>query len=279
MKMTALKPLLAAIQDGNHLNAVKEIDALLVHETGTGWIRDMSKLRAFLIDGTPRFSIMALKGNIKEPFVSFSSLAGAGFCAGAGECLKFCYSFKAWRYPAAFCRQVQNTILLDSIEGRHLISCSLSKATKGKETTFRLYVDGDFRNLSDVKFWMEALKAMPHVSAYGYSKSFEEFLSYSESNTFPDNYILNISGGHRHTLELVEQMKGLPITRGEFVAVRVPHKVTSAMHGDRSHQKVLRETYGRKSFTCGGKCGECTPVGHACGSRAFQNVDIIIAVH
>ena len=52
-----------------------------------------------------------IKGNGKLPFLSFSTLP-AVTCPGAGDCLVYCYSYKAWRQPAAFFRQVQNTLLM-----------------------------------------------------------------------------------------------------------------------------------------------------------------------
>ena len=103
------------------------IDDILTKETGAHWIRDLTKLKAFLLDGSPKFSIMAKDGNGKLPFLAFSSLAGKGFCIGAGDCLSFCYSFKAWRYPAAFCRQAQNSALLQSGSGREHILDAIDK--------------------------------------------------------------------------------------------------------------------------------------------------------
>ena len=97
--------------------AIAAIDTILLTETGAHWVRDLNKLKAFLIDGAPRFSIFAKDGNGKLPFLAFSSLPGKGFCVGAGDCLSFCYSFKAWRYPAAFCRQVQVLEIVPGIQG------------------------------------------------------------------------------------------------------------------------------------------------------------------
>ena len=34
-----------------------------------------------------------------------------------------------------------------------------------------------------------------------------------------------------------------------------------------------------KVFACPGRCGTCTPKGHACGSRALTGVPIVIATH
>lgn len=81
------------------------------------WKRDLLSLaRAFLALGkgkiapkwrTP-FKVFKLKGNTKLPFATFSTLPIVT-CPGAGECADWCYSFTAWRYPAAFARQLQNT--------------------------------------------------------------------------------------------------------------------------------------------------------------------------
>lgn len=69
-----------------------------------------------------RWGILAGDGNQKLPFVAYSELPMAT-CPGAGSCGVYkkdsrsgapasgwCYSFKAWRYPAAFTRQFLNTL-------------------------------------------------------------------------------------------------------------------------------------------------------------------------
>ena len=91
------------------------------------------------------FSVFTV-GNVKLPFLSFSTLPDVT-CPGAGECLDYCYSFKAWRYPSAFFRQVQNTILMSNF---NIIETELSKILsrptfrRADKIDFRLYVDGDF---------------------------------------------------------------------------------------------------------------------------------------
>ena len=65
------------------------------------WLKDGEKLP---------FSVFTV-GNMKLPFLNFSTLP-AVTCSGAGSCLNWCYSFKAWRYPSAFFRQCQNTLLM-----------------------------------------------------------------------------------------------------------------------------------------------------------------------
>lgn len=290
MELKNLDQLIEASKLGNNCQAIDAINNLIENEDKPGWIKELNKLKAFLTTGDVQFSIFIKDGNIKQPFLSFSGIPGNGFCPGAGDCVNFCYSFRAWRYPAAFCRQVQNTFLLNSEIGQANILSELDnilatrKFQKMDRVDFRLYVDGDFRSVEDIHFWMEALRNRPKIACYGYSKSFLELLGYDTAldvtgDTWPDNYLLNVSGGHKHTQSIVNHVKRLPITRGSFIAVPVGHKVTSKDHGTSEHNKVLRASFGRKAFTCPGKCGTCTPSGHACGSDRFRDLDIIIAIH
>lgn len=269
-------------------------EALKSDSVKPSWRCHMMKLALFceqLAEGIsePAFTIIA-EGNSKLPFLSFSAMPGFGFCPGSGDCRDWCYSFSAWRYPAAFCRQAQNTLLLSSNAGRASITSALNtqlrrpKYQKLDRVDFRLYVDGDFRSVEDINFWMSLISSNPKLATYGYSKSFHEFLGYDialelRGATWPSNYVLNVSSGHRHTPGIVRAIEALPITRGRFIAVAMPKRARSTDHGDRDHQKELRDHYGKTAFTCPGSCGTCTPSGHACGSKRFANVDIIIAAH
>lgn len=247
-------------------------------DIGVHWDRDLTKLLAFINDGEPRFSIFAKDGNGKLPFLAFSSAPGKGFCIGAGDCLNWCYSFRAWRYPAAFCRQMQNAIMLQTESGRERILAALDKfKPKTGQVDFRLYVDGDFTGDSDVSFWFNALNDRPWLSAYGYSKSWETLIDYS--GLVPNNYRLNLSSGSKYSDSVKDKLKTRSFVRGEFKAVNIGRKVKSSDHGNREHQAELRRAYGQKAFTCPGLCGSCTKSGHACGSARFKDVDIIIAVH
>jgi hypothetical protein len=267
-----------AVAEKDIPGAIAAIDTILLTETGAHWVRDLTKLKAFLADGAPRFSIFAKDGNGKLPFLAFSSLPGKGFCVGAGDCLSFCYSFKAWRYPAAFCRQVQNSILLQTKAGkRHILSALDQFKPKAGAIDFRLYVDGDFTGVADIQFWMEALTARPWLLTYGYSKSWQSFLDYK--GIVPSNYKLNLSSGSKYDDSVKDKLKAFDYVRGEFIAVSVGHKVATQDHAKRDHQATLRQVYAKKAYTCTGKCGDCTPVGHACGSDRFKGIDIIIAVH
>ena len=137
------------------------------------WGYNAQKLLDALRVDSFAFSIF-VKGNGKLPFYAFSALPKYS-CPGAGDCLEWCYSFRAWRYPAAFFRQLQNTILLtyrpETISDAFLslpigIGC-------------RLYVDGDFESSDRVAFWMKLLEQRTDVNAYGYSKSWAELLEYN----------------------------------------------------------------------------------------------------
>jgi len=279
MKREQCKQIASAIAVKDYQQASSLIQAELSKpDIGVHWKRDLSKLRDFLKDDIPRFSIFAKDGNGKLPFLAFSSAPGKGFCIGAGDCLNWCYSFRAWRYPAAFCRQMQNAVLLQTETGKECILSALDKfKPKTGQIDFRLYVDGDFTGESDVSFWFQALNNRPWLSAYGYSKSWETLINYK--GIVPGNYRLNLSSGSKYSDEIKNKLKSLSYVRGEFKAVSLGRKVKSSDHGKREHQAELRRAYGEKAFTCPGLCGSCTKSGHACGSARFAGVDIIIAVH
>lgn len=243
-----------------------------------------AKFRTLLASNVPQWPVFAKQGNSKLPFVSFSTLPGVT-CPGAGECLSFCYSFSSWRYPDSFFRQAQNAFLMrfypTVIGGEFEKLFKVKKLANGFD--FRLYVDGDFSSLHDVALWMNIIRNHPTVNAYGYSKSFALLLRYDNEGQWPTNYTVNLSSGHNADPVTAALFEALPIVRGRFSAVNVGYAVTSAMHGTKEHDAKVREVYaaqtGKKAFVCPGECGSCTPKGHACGSKRFQNVDIIIAVH
>jgi hypothetical protein len=124
------------------------------------------------------------------------------------------------------------------------------------------------------------MRYYPRVDFYGYSKSFRVLLDADARGiTMPGNYLLNLSGGHNADADTLAAIRLLPYVRGDFKAVPIGRKVRNADHGTRETNSALRAAYGAKAFPCPGKCGSCTPKGHACGSAAFKGVDIIIAVH
>lgn len=236
-----------------------------------GWFKAFTKLEALIISGAPQFKVFA-KGNSKLPFFAFSILPGGVSCPGAGPCLDFCYSFRAWRYPSAFARQCQNTLLMRF--DKPVISAALAKIPGSFD--FRLFVDGDFENMASVEFWMNEFKNNPQIKAYGYSKSFALLLGYNIVNTWPTNYALNVSSGHNASQAMVDYVKELPITRGEFVAVKIGFK---PVHGSVETNAAIRAQFDEKIFPCPGQCGACTGAGHACGMPKMKHRIIAIAIH
>ena len=234
-----------------------------------------------------------VEGNSKLPFWSFSTLPGAD-CPGAGDCLNWCYSFKAWRYPGSFFRQLQNSLLMRFQWGRNRILEAFHALPQ--DVTLRLYVDGDFRTVSDVMFWFDNLAHRKDIRAYGYSKSWQQFqdyarrmAAYSDEYAWPDNYALNLSSGSKHGAELRDFMAELPITRGEFVAIPIDGQGIPAKQRDRynsrEYHKRVRESAkqqfpGMNVLSCPGNCGECPSAvskrGHAC--EWFDGV-VAIGVH
>jgi len=269
------------------------------------WKQFARKFARWVTAGMPVDSLpfKAFKyGNSKLPFLAFSSLPGVT-CPGAGECLEWCYSFRGWRYPAAFFRQCQNTLLLQSSDGRRVLADTLRNEVKkhnkrerrriqhgqqlpAKPLYFRLYVDGDFANNSDVGFWFETLRSVPTLKAYGYSKSWELLRDYA--GQYPSNYKLNLSSGSKYAADetITAEMMGLTITRGMFNGVPLSGKYAKGfarfedanMHAE--VRSILKTQYpGLPVFSCTGKCGECTAGEHACGSDRFDKVLIGIGIH
>jgi len=223
--------------------------------------------------------IFAEEGNVKLPFVAFSALPivtcpGAGACAGIAErgaapnlAEAFCYSLRAWRYPAAFLRQCMNTLLLRF--NRRAIIDAFRALPEG--ITFRLYVDGDFDSAGTALFWFNLLRQRPDVACYGYSKSWA--ILESLGSAVPANYVLNLSsGGIDDTPEYRERMRGLPMTRGDFIALPIEGKFAKgfARYDDPEYHRAVRAAAAAaglgKVFSCPGQCGACTGAGHACGA-------------
>jgi hypothetical protein len=255
------------------------------------WARAWRKWELFLDNPTsPSWSIFGMEGNVKleggeKPFITFSGIPGIP-CPGAGECLTFCYSFKSWRYPDAFFRQLQNLYLLKTDEGRRTIATAF-EALPGDGRDLRLYVDGDFDSLSTLRFWFGLLDTRPEIPTYGYSKSWELLLLWDKlGQSFPTNYTLNASSGSKYGPDMQAQIAKLSCYRGTFDALPVTYKMPAKALEPRAWQawaQALRATarglgYG-KVFVCPGKCGACIPDGHACGSAKFKNVPIVIGQH
>tara|TARA_R110002167_G_scaffold287039_1_gene491936 strand:- start:74 stop:934 length:861 start_codon:yes stop_codon:yes gene_type:complete len=247
------------------------------------WSYHAKRLADWLGDGMADdapFTIFA-KGNSKLPFYAFSALPLVS-CPGMGACAKFCYSLRAWRYPAAFFRQLQNLLLLH--QSPATIADAFAKLPIA--ATLRLYVDGDIDSAETLGFWFKLLRERGDIQAYGYSKSWHVFLKFHADNgpaSFPSNYRLNLSSGSRYGADVAKRMKTLPCVRGEFVAV--PSAVKQLKDGSNWRQyaasvraSALATGHGRV-FVCPGKCGTCTASGHACGLGSFTGKTIAIGIH
>lgn len=280
-KFAKLQDFAIVVQTGDDIAISRALYQLQIDPAfgGTGWQANLNKLADVFATHTAKFSVFALGGNSKLPFVSFSTLPGVT-CPGAGDCINFCYSYRAWRYPAAFARMAQNAYLLRFAPNVIADAFSLIAADRPNGFDFRLYVDGDFSGGADVAFWMQLLHDTPNARAYGYSKSFAALLGYNLIGAWPTNYQLNISGGHNASATMVNYVKALPITRGEFVAVSIGRKVKSTDHGTIATNAALRAAFpDQKIFPCPGTCGTCTGKGHACGMPQMKNRVIAIAMH
>ena len=138
---------------------------------------------------------------------------------------------------------------------------------------------------------MDLIKTRPDIQVYGYSKSWVEFVALHLSGyAWPDNYLLNLSGGSRFGDGVRVAMDSLPVVRGEFLAVPVDrqhlknHSYQSRRNaGFRDYAKQVRENAGRKIIVCSGDCGDCLTIAgknqHACGSDRMRGVAIAIGTH
>jgi len=256
--------------------------------THQSWCANYEKFAQFWASGVPVFTTIT-KGNTKLHFFSFSAMPGKGFCPGAGECLKWCYSFKAWMHPGAFFRQLQNTLLLRW--GSPYLVEAWHRLPHGQ--TVRLYVDGDFDSLDTMQFWFRLVTARPDLTVYGYSKSWQLFLDYAKAgHEFPQNYTLNLSSGsiYEKIPAMRRAMGTLPITRGDFAAVKPETDILAAPNRRTDPAKWAKWAAAckaaaklvghEKAFVCPGKCYDCLPKGeHACGSSKFKNIPIVIGLH
>ena len=251
------------------LKYLKTLQTNEKHKTGTNGYY-LNKFVVWLEHGGKLPFQVFKVGNKKLPFLTFSSLPVVN-CPGALDCLVYCYSLKGWRYPAVFFGQLQNTILMQN--NFNFIALELEKMLKSKKfknaqkIDFRLYVDGDFKTIKDIKHWMELLKNNNLVNAYGYSKSLNLFSELNETGfQFPLNYVLNLSNGGKFDF-MKKALSKLDFVRGNFTAVK--GKISE-----------IRKQFKNKVFICPGECGSCTSVGHACGNNTiFKNMEIVIPIH
>lgn len=261
------KKLVAALDEFIAMVRAKS-EAYGFHESGAAvggdWLECAKISRDWIAAGPDKYpcpSDVFAQGNSKLPYWAFSTLPGVT-CPGAGICLRqknektgkmkrgFCYSFRGWRYPATFFRQLNLTMLLRLEDPWHIREALDQIAKTKPPVILRLYVDGDIDSMRTLRFWMTTLKKYPMIQAYGYSKSWDLFLKYDkEYGDWPSNYALNLSSGSRFDRipSMIEAMKKLPITRGEFKAVQI-YKIPKMVKGGKSRmakipQNIINEAY------------------------------------
>lgn len=112
-KFAKLQELAIAVQTGDDYVIARALLQLQCDPefSGPGWQTKLNKLADVFSQKTPQFSIFALGGNSKLPFVSFSTIPGVT-CPGAGDCINFCYSYRAWRFPQILIYSIRDCFLL-----------------------------------------------------------------------------------------------------------------------------------------------------------------------
>jgi len=148
------------------LEAVRFVKRQLERDPSERTIFGPSKSGRLLPFGI-RWGVLAGDGNSKLPFLAYSELPMAT-CPGAGECGVYkkdastgtiasgwCYSFKAWRYPAAFGRQFLNT-LAASCSRMFDVERQLGDGAAG--VNYWMDVDGGFKNLD--RSWQQYVKML-----------------------------------------------------------------------------------------------------------------------
>jgi hypothetical protein len=261
-------------------DSLKAVGAILVrvarelHGTGRSdvnargtWAYIMYRAGLRLLAGKPITKAFH-RGNTKLNYTNWSTLPGFT-CPGAGACLDFCYSFKAWRYPAAFCRQLSGTLML-KFDRRSIIE-AWKKLRKGD--VVRLYVDGDIDSIETFQFWCNLCNQRPDLKVYGYSKSWHILLDWHRmGRAFPPNYVLNVSSGSMFDADadMKAAVMALPISRGEFVAIPIEGNFAKgfARYADPAyHAAVLkagREAGYTRAVSCPGDCNACGHGQHWC---------------
>lgn len=186
-----------------------------------------------------------VSGNMKLPFAAWSEMPVIT-CPGAGGvkpgviseygatsptkvpgCAEWCYSLKGLRNPSVWYSRMRNTIAMTKGLAFPAIETAVRRIVaanrkKGKKTVLRIYVDGDFRSEKVIRGWMEVLGRLEDLTdfvAYGYSKSWKEFLALEDKIRWPRNYRLNVSSGSRHPKSLESRMMEHPVARGRFMAI------------------------------------------------------------
>lgn len=256
---------------------------LAARKPDTRWAPELRKLARWCrapLGPTP-WPVFMVDGNDKVPFVVYSSLSIV-MCPDRGECERWCYSRATWRHTGPYTRQLMNSLIL--AHRPDVIRDAFGELPDG--ITLRLYVDGDFDSPRTMALWFSLLAGRPDVKAYGYSKAWDMLYRAHLRGEWPPNYVVNLSDGGRTQLVERSTMEALPMVRGEFLAVDWGWRPegqrgnwgTARYDSPEHRREVLANTRamrpGSKAMPCPGTCGDCTPLGHACGLLHFKGVVI-----
>tara|TARA_Y100001963_G_scaffold155785_1_gene247819 strand:+ start:154 stop:1056 length:903 start_codon:yes stop_codon:yes gene_type:complete len=300
MKTLRLLELSKHILDNDSSKAITLIDTLIKGEahrptasSHQSWYTKLNEFKTFYTDHLEGrinesyklpFSIFK-KGNGKLPFINYSTIPVVN-CPGADKCKAYCYSLNSMRFPRAVVSWLQNQVLenhyfdLIAINFDNFVQ-SIPKLRKSNNIDFRLYNDGDFSSIDIMKKWFTFLKNRPNIKCYGYTKSLNHISSLQLTGyNFPDNYKFNVSlGGKYDSLGDTSLITGCSSYRGKFISHNLENKKVKATTITKHQIKTLRKGYDKKIFICPGVCGDCTKIGHACGSDVFKDIDIVIPIH
>jgi hypothetical protein len=132
-------------------------------------------------------------------------------------------------FPAVHNQRIHNgTLILELAARDYKAAADLICASMPQDCSLlRIHVGGDFKTRPYFRAWCEALKRMPHILAYAYTKSIPFWLLEREAGNIPDNFILTASVGGKadklifknklryvrvvHTVALAERFWRLPI--------------------------------------------------------------------
>jgi hypothetical protein len=196
-----------------------------VESRGKAWASAVRNMRGMV---QSEFSVIPYTvitpGNSKLDFWAWSVIP-MHTCPGAGACKDWCYSFTGWRNVAPFFRQIQNTFLQRFYQPVIVEVFDTLKTEKRK--WIRLYVDGDFDSVETINFWVEAIRTRKELSAYCYTKSWDQFIEYQDilaqnGEAWPDNFVVNLSTGSIHGEAKYNQMLAMKCARGPFIPITIP---------------------------------------------------------
>jgi len=139
--------------------------------------------------------IIISPNNTKLGKIPSFSLPAITSCPGKTQwCSTLCYADKIARIykNAAKSYETNFDTAQFNLDFVDLMNAELLKLTKKGITTFRIHVSGDFYNVKYIYNWIKIIKANPHITFYGYTRSWSvpHMLSHLEALRSLQNVIL-----------------------------------------------------------------------------------------